>query len=120
MGLSSFRPGRIKRSKVDAIVVLVPPGGSRLLLNAEDLVGADDDPAAIFEFHDHLLGEDFQGQYPALSTRGDDPRADGRQLALEGLVGVELVTQAAFQPTTTSRYFRGVKCRFLDLGHPHR
>ena len=81
---------------------------------------ADDDPAAVFEFDNHFLGEDFQSQDPALTMVGDHSRADGRQLVLESLVGVKLVTQTAFQPTTTSRDFRGVERGFLNFCHPHR
>jgi hypothetical protein len=63
---------------------------------AEDLIRPDDDPAAILELHDHLPGEDFQGQDPAFSPRREDPRADGRQITLEGLVGVKFVPQTTF------------------------
>src|SRR5262249_55916872 len=95
-----YRPGHIERSPFDAIVVLPLCGSLLRLLDAEDLVVPDDNPAVIIELDDDLASEDFLGQDPALSTRGNDPRADGRQFALEGLVGIELVTQAAFKPTT--------------------
>src|SRR3954447_7099535 len=101
-----LRPRRT--SAFDAIVVLVREGPRLRLLDAEDLVGADDDPAAVFELDNHFLGENFQSQNPALASAGDHPRADGRQIPLEGLVGIELVPEAAFEPTTPAGDFRGV------------
>src|SRR5438309_11006494 len=75
--------GRSERSTFDAVVVLVLEGSGLRSLDAEDLVTGDDRPAAVFEFDDHLLGEDFQSNHPALSAVGRDSRADGRQFALE-------------------------------------
>src|SRR5579875_3775890 len=94
------RSGIIERSMFDAIVVVAPrrPGPR---FDAEDVVTADDHPAPIFELHDHLAGEDLQSQDPALPLGRHDPRADGRQLTLEGLIRVKLVAQAALQPPAT-------------------
>src|SRR6476469_7425823 len=99
-------------------VVLVLEGSGLRLLDTEDLVVRDDDATAVFEFDHNLAGEDFQSQYPALTMMGYHSRADGRQFALESLVGIKLISQTAFEPTTTPRNFRGVERRFLNFRHP--
>ena len=76
--------------------VLVLEGPCLRFLDAEDLVVGNEDTTAVFEFDYNLAGEDFQSQNPALSMRSDHSRADGRQVVLEGLVGIELVSQTAF------------------------
>src|SRR5512135_1642265 len=99
MNLGPRHPVRNERSAFDTVVVLVLEGPGSRLLDAMDLVTPEDDPTAIFELDNHLLGEDFQSQHPALTMGGDHSRADRRQFVLERLVGVKLVSQAALKPT---------------------
>src|SRR4051794_14765712 len=88
-------PGRANPSMFVRVVVLVLEGLGLRLLDTEDLVLRDDDPTAVFELDYNLAGEDFQSKNPALSMVGNHPRADGRQFALECLVGIKLVSQTA-------------------------
>src|SRR3954452_15880944 len=97
-------PGPGEPSMFARNVVLVLEGSCLRFLDTEDLVVRDDDATAVFELDYHLAGEDFQSQYPAIALVGDHSRADGRQFALVSLVGIKLVPQTAFQPTTASRY----------------
>src|SRR4051794_5273018 len=108
MSLGPRHSGRAERPAFGAIVALVPEGLRLRPLDAEDLVLTNDQATAVFELDNHFLGKDFQSQDPALSTTSGHPRADGRQFVLEGLVSSELVAQAALEPTTPPRNFRGI------------
>ena len=57
---------------------------------------------------------------PSPAVRRLDSTAHGRELRQQVLVGVELESQATFEPTATSRDLRGIKGGFLKFGHFHR
>jgi len=73
---------RNEHSRFGAIIVLILEGSSFRYFDAQDFVWADDDLASILKLDYRSLGENFQGDYPALSTTSDHPGADGRQFVL--------------------------------------
>ena len=90
------------------------------LEHREHVGGVDDDAPAVLGFDQHLAGEDFLRQHAGPAVVRDDVGADRRQLALQVLVGVVLVAQAALEPAAAAGDLARVERRPLQLGHLHR
>src|SRR5262249_38845429 len=119
VALSVRLPGPRDRRALLGEIVVVRLSAPPWFFDAHDLVRSDDDASTVFKLDHGLVGEDFQRQDSTLSLVSSHARANGWQVALERLIGVELVAKAALQATATAGDLRRIERGFLKLGHAH-
>src|SRR5205807_4699767 len=87
--------------------------------SCQNLIGRDNDPAAVLEFHENLAGQDLLRKDAALTFARENPSTHRRQLLLKLFIDILLEAQATFQSAATTGDFRWIERRLLQFGHAH-
>src|SRR5690606_32172327 len=112
----------LQRSLNLAVRRFLFPTNRRPAAYDEDLdhvTAGDHDTTLIFGVHDQLSCQNILSDDLAGSFASQNLATDGRQLLGQRLVCVELVSQAALQPSASAGDLGGVKRGSLQLRHLH-
>src|SRR6185436_2345921 len=91
-----------------------------LLNDGHYVFNTDEQPSVVFHLHQKLLSQDFVIQDAGPPFGRDNIAPDRRHILNEILIGIVLITEAAFKAPAAARNLGRIERSLLQLGHPHR